>query len=419
MMRSSGVLNPAGSIEYHSSAATRATDDLLSREFLLVAACCRWPPSKSRDDAIGAAADPIDWDNFLRVVKRQRVAGLVHNALLSAAIGIPAPVALQIASDAMRILRRNLILASETIWLCNVLDAAQIPVVVFKGVALAQLAYGSLRVKHARDIDLLVPPDRAEIALRLLEQEGYALASPAPHLSDTQRRALIRYGREVELSHPDTRVRVELQWRVADNPMLLKDVDACSGTQNVSLPDGAKVRTLENDDLFAALCVHGALHAWSRLKWLADINALIMAHSLDITQLYRYAQAKGAGLCAGQALLLCYRLFDLQLPPALRDEFQTNRRVEKLTVIALSAMTDPHAGPEIDRGFLGVARVVRTQFLLGKGWEFFLAQCRVASVGPVDVIRLPLPRSLHFLYPLLRLPMWLWRRTLSAIGGKP
>jgi hypothetical protein len=82
------------------------------------------------------------------------------------------------------------------------------------------------------------------MALRLLAHEGYAFASPALHLSDTQRRALVRYGREVELSHPDTRVRVELQWRVTDNPMLLKDIDACSGTQNVSLPDGASVRTL-------------------------------------------------------------------------------------------------------------------------------------------------------------------------------
>jgi hypothetical protein len=33
----------------------------LPREFRLVAACCRWPPSPARDEAVLAAADGLDW----------------------------------------------------------------------------------------------------------------------------------------------------------------------------------------------------------------------------------------------------------------------------------------------------------------------------------------------------------------------
>ena len=40
----------------------------------------------------------------------------------------------------------------------QLLDATDIPNVVLKGVALEQLAYGSLNKKQTRDIDLLVPP---------------------------------------------------------------------------------------------------------------------------------------------------------------------------------------------------------------------------------------------------------------------
>jgi hypothetical protein len=396
-----------------------AVDSFLPREFLLAAACCGWPASEARDSAIrAAAARAIDWNGFLRVVKRQRVVGLVHHALLSARIDIPSPIAKEIASGARLTALRNLAMGAETVRLHRAFDEAHIPVVVLKGVALAQLAYGSLHSKHARDIDLLVPPDRAEAALRLLEREGYALASPAQYLSEAQRRALVRYGREAEFAHRGNNLRVELQWRMADNPLLLRDVDAHSTTQNVYVFDGVSVPTLAEEHLFAALCVHGALHAWSRLKWLADLNALIGANDADIVRLYRSAQHIGAGLCAGQVLLLRQRLFDLRLPVALADEIQASRRVERLAAIALSAMIAPHAETEMDGGSLKVARAAYRHFLLGQGWRFFVAQCRVVSVGRADVLRLPLPPSLHFLYPLLRVPLWLWRRVTSALSGR-
>jgi hypothetical protein len=408
-----GVTTPASHHAFgFGSAAAIAAE---TPEFHLAAACCRWPPSQARNAAIrAAAAGVIDWTLFSRLVKRQRVGGLVHDALLSAALGPPSTVADDLAAQARQIARRNLLAAAETGRLQRLFDAANIRVVVLKGAALAQLAYGSLSAKHARDIDLLVPPDRAEAAIRLLERQGYALTSPAQQLSDAQCCALIRYGREIELIRRDNRLFVELQWRVADNPLLLKGVDAHSSTQDVMLPDGVSVRTLTRPDLFAYLCVHGARHAWSRLKWLADVDALITANDGDIAPLYRHARERGAGFCAAQALLLCRQIFDLELPPAVAAEITGNKRVKTLVAIALAAMTAPYTETEVDGGLLGVSRSVLRQFLLGKGRAFFMAQCRASAVGVDDVIRLPLPPSLHFFYPLLRLPLWLWRRAIAA-----
>jgi putative nucleotidyltransferase-like protein len=406
----------APAAHHYSSSGLRAAGDALAPEFLLAAACCRWPASEARDAAVrSAAAGVTDWNHFLRLIGRQRVSGLVHDALLAAGIDLPSAVAKVLAARAGRIARRNSILAAETVRLQRALESANIPVLVLKGVALAQLAYGSLGAKHARDIDLLVPPQRAEAAMRLLEREGYVLSSPAKQLSDRQRRSVVRYAREVELVHSDSRLIVELQWRVMDNPLLLRDVDAHSAAQSVTLSDGATVQTLGQEDLFAYLCVHGAHHAWSRLKWLADVNALV-ANGADVGHLYCHAQRIGAGLCAGQGLLLCRWLFALNLPEALVDELRANQRVRKLMAIALDAMTAPRAETEADGGIAGVTRVVRTQFLLGQGWAFYAAQIRVAAAGPADVIRFPLPMPLHFLYPLLRLPLWLWRRSTSARG---
>jgi hypothetical protein len=386
---------------------------LASPEFLLVAACCRWPPSQFRNAAVQAAAAPIaDWNAVLLAAQRQRVAGLVHDALLAAGVQLPAAPAAEFVRRAQAIFRKNLLLAAETYRLQTLLDTAAIPSVTLKGVALARLAYGSLKVKHTHDIDLLIPPDRALAAMALLERDGYALSFPARHLSATQRRAVVRYSREVAFVHPDSRVFTELQWRVADNPELPKEIHAGSPTQSVVVADGLSVRTLACDDLFAYLCVHGAHHVWSRLKWLADLNAFITATDVDVMHLHRHARAKGAGLCSGQALLLCQRLFALPLPEGLASELQGTARVRKLYAIAAEAIAD-----RTRRGGGGSApsawRDFWTQFLLGRGWAFFAAQCRTASVGIIDVISLPLPPYLHFLYPLLRLPLWLWRRAAA------
>ena len=397
----------------------RAAAVLASPEFFLVAACCGWPPSQSRNAAVRAAAAPIaDWNDVVVAARRQRVGALVYDALLAAGVQLPAAPATDLARRAQAIFRKNLLLAAETYRLQALLEAAAIPSVALKGVALAQLAYGSLKVKHTHDIDLLIPPDRAVAAMALLERDGYTLSFPASHLSEAQRRAVVRYSREVAFIHPVRGAFTELQWHVADNPQLLQEVHAGSPAQNVVVADGLNVRTLARDDLFAYLCVHGAHHAWSRLKWLADLNAFIAAADADVMHLHRHAQAKGAGFCSGQALLLCQRFFALPIPDNLASELRGISRVRKLYAIAAETIADRARG-EDSANVWAVWRGFWTQFLLGQGWAFFAAQCRTASVGIIDVISLPLPPCLHFLYPLLRLPLWLWRRATGPSSPRP
>ena len=399
----------------HGQSGARAASGIDTPEFRLIAACCRWPPSERRDAAIRDAAEKVgDWDRFLWLANRHRVAGLVHEALSSAELELPPAVVDALAARARHIARRNSILLAETVRLQCALESANIPCLILKGVALAQLAYGSLKTKHARDIDLLVPPDCAEAALHILEREGYALLYPAAQLTEAQRRAVFRYAREVQLFHPGNRLLVEMQWRLTNNPLLLKGVDAHSATQSVSPSDSVSIRTLAPADLFAYLCAHGAQHAWSRLKWLADLNALASADTTDILQLYRHAQSIGAGRCAGQALLLCNRLFDLNLPAPLKDEIDGARSLERLATIAVETMSDEYAEAERGRNSISAMRVILAQFLLGNGWEFFTAQYRAELVRTLDIVELPLPPTLQFLYPLLRLPLWLWRRATAA-----
>jgi hypothetical protein len=396
----------------------RVADQALSPEFVLTAVCCHWPPSDERAAAIRAAAPEVsDWEHFLRLVKRHRIAVQVRHALGETAIEIPVAIDRELKAIVDRVIRRGLRLAAETVRLQSLLTAAGIPNLALKGAALERLSYALISAKETRDIDLLVPQECAEAALMVIEHNGYRLSLPATKLSAMQRRALICYGREIELINPHKGLRVELQWRTADNPWPLRGVSARSKTQTVPLSEGAAVRTLAPDDLFSYLCVHGARHSWSRLKWLADLNALLVSSNADVEHHYRHAQKIGAGLCAAQGLLLCQRLLGLKLPAGLAKELETNRRHQKLVAIAMRAMTAPSTGSDRDPGIRGVLRELRNRFLLGQGLRFYLAECRLALVGSADIVRLPLPRPLHFLYPLLRLPLWLWRRIKLALNA--
>jgi hypothetical protein len=393
------------------------TNDGISPQFVLAAACCRWPPSDERAAAIRAAAKAVnDWDDFLRVVKQHRVAVAVRQSLRAAGVAVPPAAAEELDALVQDNAHRGLKLAAETVRLQNCLVEADIPTIILKGVSLEQRLYGSIAAKQTRDIDVFVPPECAEKALSLLEREGYTLSSPAKRLSAMQRRALIRYAREVELINLSRSGRIELQWRVVDNPILLSGIDAHAATQTVTLSEGATVRTLAPDDLFAYLCVHGARHSWSRLKWLGDLNALLISSNANIEHLYRHAQRIGAGLCAAQRLLLCQGLLGLKLPTILTEELTTDNRCLRLVAIALEALAAPQTASDCDPGIRGIARELRYQFLLGRGFRFYLTQCRLALVGVADIVRVPLPRPLHFLYPLLRLPLWLWRRTKFALA---
>lgn len=329
---------------------------------------------------------------------------------------MPPQVAESLAEQATLIARQNLLHAAETWKLRRLFDEAGIPAVFVKGVSLGVLAYGSLGLKHGRDIDMLVPPAFSEQALKLLETFDCRLCQPYRQFGDGRRHLIFRYSKDAALVNSRSGVEVELHWSLADNPLLLKNVDCASPVQIVTLTKDCCIPTLNDRDLFAYLCVHGAIHGWSRLKWLADVGALIARREdAEILALYRHAQACGAGLCAAQTLLLCERLLDWSLPAGLETELRGNPRLERLAIAAMGAMKK--AVVEIEGSFGDKVRAYLRPFSLGRGRKFFAAQLRTRSVMLVDVARFPLHPSLNFLYPFLGLPLWLWRRGLAVLSG--
>ena len=196
-----------------------------------------------------------------------------------------------------------------------------------------------------------------------------------------------------------------------DNPALLPGVDALGPRLMVDIAPGIRLPTLALDELFAYLCVHGATHAWSRMKWIADVAALLKnADEGEVERLYRRSLGLGVGRCSAQALLLCNLLFETRLPSSLAAELRSDPAVRYLVRIALSAMAGRNAETELDDTVFGTVPIHLSHFLLASGWRYKLSEVRRKTASHQDRSAGLLPRGLHFLYPLLAVPSWLWRR---------
>jgi hypothetical protein len=379
------------------------------REFLLATACCSWPSNDARLAAIRRAASlPIEWPEFLRIVDVHRIWGLVHDGLMAAAVEVPPDVAREIAGLASSVAHQNLALAAEALRLQRLFDDAKIPVVFLKGVALAMLAYGTLALKHGKDIDILVSSGDFAAATPVLERAGYQLREPPPGLSGAQMRAIARNTSHYTFVHCHAGHIVELHWRLAANPYLLQSAAAVP-TRPVALTDNAGIVTLAEPDLLAYLFAHGASHGWCRIKWLADLAALLNARVDEIEALYRSAHDAGVGHCAGAALLLCERLLGLAVPRALLSELRGVARLRLLEAVALHAMlggTAETASPSQRRATILISF---SRLLLGDGPRYWLHEARRLLFRLDEVVAVPLPARLEFLYPVLHLALSIWR----------
>jgi len=214
--------------------------------------------------------------------------------------------------------------------------------------------------------------------------------------------------------HQATGLRIELHWRLFLNPYAMAEASIMKTSRVVRLVPAEGLRTLGDEDLFAYLCMHGALHWWNRLKWLADVNALLTSASDDgIEHLVRAADARGTGCAAAQALLLCRRLLQTPLPASLTATLDKTAMVRWLEATALNAMNmgkgerDPH---ELR---FGTTRGSLSTILLSRNWRYRFAELGIQLTNPTDILTLRLPRRLAFLYPILRLPLWVWRHAVK------
>jgi hypothetical protein len=387
-----------------------------SPEFLLTAACAMWPPCDLRTEAIRTAtAGPLDWGRFLRVVRRHGVLGLVHDGLKRARPDVPPDIAAEISSQSKILVCENLAMAAEAARLQRLFDDAGLSVLFLKGASLALLAFGDVGLRSAKDIDLLISPEIVPGATALVERAGYRRFDPPPNASSGQLRLLMSLRRDLGFIHETSGHQIELHWQLFSNPYAMDVASIRSASQVVPLTKSTGLRTLGPEDLYTYLCVHGAYHRWNQLKWLSDIGALLAAAPEGgVERLNRAAEVRGARHAAVQAILLCHRILGTPLPARLMTELDQGTRVRWLQATAVDAMTAGSGERGLHDVPFGTTRGSLSAFLLRQNWRYCLAELRNLVINQNDVLEVPLPKGLWFLYPILRLPLWIRRHAKQS-----
>jgi len=308
---------------------------------------------------------------------------------------------------ASAIARTNLALLGESIRLDEAFRAAGIAAGFLKGPVLSLQLFGDVGRRHSRDLDLMVDPADLLAAFRLLERNGYRSAAGlgADNVSDWSRRL-----NQWELRHDGNGTLVELHWRLCPNARMAAPLAASLTWTPFDIGGGRMVSTLTGDALAAYLCLHGGLHAWSRLKWLADIDALMAGDADGPRRLLHYADSVGLGRPAGQALWLAAGLLDTPLDSETRQALTRDRAVRSLGKVALGMMVTGGAATELEDTTFGTAGVRLSHFALAPGFGHWRAQALAALASGDDLKHVRLPKWMAFAYPVLRPVLWASRR---------
>jgi hypothetical protein len=177
---------------------------------------------------------------------------------------------------------------------------------------LAQRLYGDYTLRVCADLDLMVPPDRAVDAARVLTAGGYEGFLPLDFFA----RHLVSGSVEYCFSKRGSpRCAVDLHWRLLRGGA--SDGSATDDLWKEARPCtifGAPAYSLTPEWELLFLSLHAANHHWQGLKWLVDIDQICSAQAID----WDRAKAKAGGLgltsVVEQTLVACHKLFGTAVP---------------------------------------------------------------------------------------------------------
>jgi hypothetical protein len=245
----------------------------------------------------------------------------------------------------------NQVLSAELVQLCAAFEAQGVPVVPFKGATLAAMAYKDSSLRDFDDLDFIVPQHRLTDAQRVLWSQGYR---PRDRSRDEQDATHADEPYHVFVKR-NSLLRVDLQWVMAheqfsfrlDRPEVWRHLAPIS-------VNGKQVRGLSPEDLMIVLCVHGAKHAWERLKWVADVAELMRAQRLDWRRMFAAATAWRCRRMMLLGLALAHRVMEASLPPDILAEVQEDQdvsdlapRMPKNLLVNQRSGIDEHDGPAL------------------------------------------------------------------------
>jgi Uncharacterised nucleotidyltransferase len=228
--------------------------------------------SVARREAPHAPAG-LDWDYVVTTARAHGLLPLLQKDLRHAAV--PGHVLSCLKREAVANSQSMLHLVGKQLRVYKLFQEHRIPVAIFKGALLAQMAYGEMSLRQAGDIDMLINGRDFAQARLLLESLGYEMH---PQLTPAQLASHLSNHCEIQFMRDEWFTVVDLHWDLAPRSFVfgLKADEVMSRLQSVSLA-GTTVQTFGAEDLLLYQAMHGAKHLWRRLEWISSLAESLRA----------------------------------------------------------------------------------------------------------------------------------------------
>jgi len=263
----------------------------------------------------GRQGEPVDPGYLVRLAAFHRVSALVYEA--GGRLDLP-PEALGPLRDAALATRhRNLQAAAALKPVLRAFAAADLPVVLLKGIHLMDAVYGDPARRPLSDVDLLIRPEGLGEALAILQELGFH--------SDARKAAFgLSADREVKLlgSGPFT---VALDLHTDLNRPARHHWFPMDALWERSVPctfEGQPARALRPTDSLVFLCAHAVPHAFAQLIWLCDIARLAALQPVDPGALLEHARGSRALRATWAGLYLARTLLGAPIPDGMPDALE-------------------------------------------------------------------------------------------------
>ena len=219
---------------------------------------------------------PLDWDYVLATAYAHGLLPLLQKHLSTAGDDlVPGQFLSRLKRESVANSQTVLHLIGKQLRVYKLFKEHGIPVAIFKGPLLAQMAYGEISLRQAGDIDLLISRQDFGQARMLLESLGYQMY---PNLTPAQLASHLNFHCELSFMRDDWFTVVDLHWDLAPRSFVfkVKAEEVMSRLQTISLA-GTQVETFGAEDLVLYQSMHGAKHLWRRLEWISALAESLRA----------------------------------------------------------------------------------------------------------------------------------------------
>ena len=357
-----------------------------------------------RDQLRSLASAPIDWDYVITVAYAHGLLPLLHKHLSSAAADlVPAEVLSRLKREAVANSQNVLHLVGKQFRVYKLFKENNIPVALFKGPLLAQMAYGEISLRQAGDIDLLVHRRDFVQARALLESLGYEMTPP---LTPAQLASHLNNHCEIQFVRDEWFTVVDLHWDLAPRSFVfgVKAEEVMERLQSVSLA-GTTVKTFGAEDLVLYQAMHGAKHLWRRFEWISCLaESIRAAQGIKWETIVERAAKAHAKRILALGLRLVEEFSDVAVPAHVLASIDADKTMQRMSAKIRDQLFTTFGAAESTETNLYNLRI------MDRKRDALISALRSVFVPTLpDWQALALPASLHSLYYVYR-PLRLWRK---------